>query len=147
MAANAGRFKPGQSGNPAGRKPGTTTKYAALRAQLLPHAEELLATVVERAKAGEPAALRLCVERLLPPMKARDEPVRLEGLSGTSSLVDQGQAIVNALAAGEISPGQAASVMQTVANQARIIEVEELERRIAALEVGPNRVSALPVTD
>ncbi len=131
MARARTSWRPGQSGNPAGRKPGTG-KVDKLRALLQPHAEELVAKAVEMAKAGDTTALRLCLERLIPPMKARDEPVQVEGLQGR--LVDQGSAALRAMGEGQLTPEQTTALLQALATQARLVEVDELSRRLDALE-------------
>ena len=60
-------FQPGQSGNPAGRAVGSRNKKTlAVEAALFDHAQELVQDLVRRAKNGEPAAMRLCMERILP---------------------------------------------------------------------------------
>jgi len=63
-------FQPGQSGNPNGRPKGIIDKRAELRGLLEPHAKEIIEKLIECAKAGEPVALRLCVERLIPRVKS-----------------------------------------------------------------------------
>ena len=128
------RFKKGESGNPAGRPKGIQDKRTALRSFLEPHAEELVQKAKDLALEGDTTALRLCLERLVAPIKIKDEPVELEGLEGSQSLVEQGQAIINALAKAQLTPSEAATLMQSVATQARIIEVEELDRRLSVLE-------------
>ena len=131
--ANKGQFEKGRSGNPAGR-PKNAGKVAKLRALLDPHAEDLVKKAKDMALEGDMTALRLCLDRLVPPIKIKDELVSVPGLNSSNGLVEQGQAVIDALASSEITPGEAATLMQTVANQARIIEVDELERRITALE-------------
>ncbi|MGC2203149.1 MAG: DUF5681 domain-containing protein, partial [Stellaceae bacterium] len=71
-----GRFRKGQSGNPKGRPPGARNK-ATLAAELLldGEAEALIRRAVELALEGDPMALRLCLERIIPPRRAR--PVQL----------------------------------------------------------------------
>ena len=81
-------WKPGQSGNPAGRKPGTS-KVAKLRVLLEPHADALVNKAVELALAGDPQALRLCLERLIPALKPESPAVRF-ALAG-ESLTQLGQ--------------------------------------------------------
>jgi hypothetical protein len=125
-------FSKGESGNPAGRPPGIPDKRTALRKLLDPHAETLVQKVVDKALEGDIAALRLCLERLIPPAKSRDAPVDVGPLSG--SLTDHGRTILTALSEQRITPDEASALMQAVAAQARIIEVDELEKRIAALE-------------
>jgi len=126
------KFKPGQSGNPAGKQKGTKDKRTALRELLQPHAADLVKKAVDLALAGDTTALRICVDRIIPAVKAKDAPISLSGLAGT--LADQGRTVLDALAAGELTPDEANAVMGVISAQARIIEVDELEKRIAALE-------------
>ena len=126
------QFKKGQSGNPAGKAKGTRDKRTALRELLQPHAVDLVAKAVELAKAGDTTALRICIDRCIPVIKAKDAPVDLPDLTG--SLVEQGEAVMRAMARGRITPDEANAVMQVISAQARIIEVDELEKRLAVLE-------------
>ncbi|WP_035881628.1 DUF5681 domain-containing protein [Cupriavidus metallidurans] len=125
-------FRKGASGNPAGRPKGTSDRRNSLRELLQPHAADLVKKAVELALAGDTTALRICVDRIIPAVKAKDAPISLSGLSG--SLADQGRTVLDALAAGELTPDEANAVMGVISAQARIIEVDELEKRIAALE-------------
>jgi len=64
------KFKSGQSGNPGGRPKGALNEATlATQALLDGEAEVLTRKVVELAKEGNQVALRLCLERLLPPRK------------------------------------------------------------------------------
>ena len=68
------RFRKGQSGNPSGRPRGARNKTTlAVEALLDGEAEVLTRKAIERAKDGDSVALRLCLERILPPRK--DRPV------------------------------------------------------------------------
>ena len=126
------KFKPGQSGNPAGKPTGAKDRRTELRALLVPHAQELIDKVVALAKAGDTTALRILIDRLIPPIKGRDESVIVENLEG--KIVDHGMAVLKAVAAGDISPDQAATLIQVIATQTRIIEANEFARRIELLE-------------
>ena len=57
-----GRWKAGESGNPAGRKPGIGA-VAKIRASMAEHIPALVAVLLERAKAGDIGAARLLLER------------------------------------------------------------------------------------
>ena len=129
----------GESGNPAGRPKGIRDKRTALRGLLEPHAKDLVKKVVAMALAGETTALRICLDRLIPPIKARDDAVALGSLDG--SLADQGRAVLSAAADGRITLDQAVSFMQVLTAQARVVEVVELEARIKRLEEHANRRS------
>ncbi|MFO9416548.1 DUF5681 domain-containing protein [Legionella pneumophila serogroup 1] len=63
------KFKPGESGNPTGRPKGSRNIQTQLIKLLEPHAEQLINKMVEKALEGEPNALKLCIERLLPKAK------------------------------------------------------------------------------
>ena len=81
-----GRFRPGVSGNPAGRLRGTKNRATKAAEELLEgEAEALTRKAVELALAGDTVALRLCLERLLPPRKSRR--VTLTGLSSSFDLI------------------------------------------------------------
>ena len=130
-------FEPGQSGNPDGRPKGIRDKRTAMRELLVPHAPELIAKVVEMAKDGDAAALRICLDRLIPPAKAKDDPVYLPGMA--ESLADNSRIVVKAIADGELTPEEGASVLQALASQARIIEADEIEKRLAVLEAAAGK--------
>ena len=83
-----GRFKPGQSGNPAGRPPGSRNKTTLLAQGLLDsNAEALIKKLIQMALEGDTAAMRLAIERILPPRK--DLPLEQEG--GLSIIIDMGE--------------------------------------------------------
>src|SRR5829696_7841058 len=109
-------YKKGQSGNPNGRPKGISDKRTALRELLVPHAQALIEKTVELAKGGDTTALRLCLERILAPMRAKDEPVYINPPGNT--LTEQAQAIVYASLTGQISPSEAATLLQALAVQA-----------------------------
>jgi hypothetical protein len=97
-----------------------------------PHKKELISKVIALALAGDMQAMRLVLDRLVPTMKAKDSPVAIGKLEG--SLSDQGRMVLNAMSAGDITPDEAATLMQAIGVQARIIAVDELERRVSAIE-------------
>jgi hypothetical protein len=130
------KFQKGISGNPAGKPKGAKDKRTALRALIEPQAAALVQKAVDMALAGDTTALRICLERIIPPLKTMDRLVSLDLLG--ASLADQGRAVLNAVSAANITPGEAATLMQAVAGQARIIEVTELLTRIEALEEKQN---------
>ncbi len=125
-------FHKGISGNPAGRKKGIKNKRTELRGLLQSRADDLVQKAVELALEGDTAALRICIDRCIPAIKAKDAPIALAGLTGT--LAEQGQAVLSAMAAGTITPDEANAVMQVIAAHARIVEVDELEKQVATLE-------------
>ncbi|MFT3818319.1 MAG: DUF5681 domain-containing protein [Rubrivivax sp.] len=126
-------WKPGQSGNPAGRKPGAG-KVAALRESIAKHVPEIVAKLVERALAGDAQAARLLIERVIPPVKAVELPAPI-ALPADGSLADQGRAVLGAAGLGALAPGQAAQLLAGLGALARLVETDELAARVAALEL------------
>ena len=65
-------FEKGRSGNPAGRRIGCRNKTTIAAAALLAGgAEALTRKAVELTLVGDPTAIRLCLERILPPCRER----------------------------------------------------------------------------
>jgi hypothetical protein len=104
-----------------------------LRASIAAHVPAIIAKQVELAKAGDAQAARLLLERVLPPVKASELPVNIELATG-GSLADQGRAVLEAAAAGTLAPGQAAQLLSGLSAIAKLIETDELAKRLAALE-------------
>ena len=126
-----GRWKPGESGNPAGRAPGSG-EVAKLRASIAKHLPDIITRLVEAAKAGDAGAARLLLERVIPPIKATEQPVSVD--MPEASLTDQGRAVLSAAGAGNLSPSQAAQLLSGLGTLAKLVESDELAARIAALE-------------
>lgn len=126
-----GRWKPGQSGNPAGRPPGKGD-VAKLRADIADRVPQLLGQLFTQAMAGDVGAARLLLERSIAPLKAIEAPQALHLPDGT--LTEQGRAVLGAVAAGELAPGQGAALLGAIGTLARVTEVDELTRRIEKLE-------------
>lgn len=125
----------------AGRKRGAVTKRSAAAANKLVQSGALpLEILVESMRTawtdGEMDKACALARDVAPYFHARvspkDAPVKLEGLNGTLS--EKSEVVLSAMASGEITPEEATRIMQAVVAQARIVEVNELERRVAALE-------------
>ena len=117
----------------AGRKKGSG-QAAHYRSMLEPYAEELIQRVVDLAKDGDMAALKLCLDRLCAPLRSTDRLLTIEGMADVKELSDKGGLVLANVAKGEITPAEAQHLMSAISSQARIIEVDELERRVAELE-------------
>ena len=129
------KFKSGQSGNPGGRPKGALNKATlASQALLDGEAEALTRKVVELAKEGNLAALRLCLERLLPPRKDRPITFSLPKLGGAEDLPQALKAILEAVAQGEITPGEGQILTAMLEVYRKGLETMDLEVRITELE-------------
>ena len=127
----ANRFKPGQSGNPAGRPKGSGL-VGQLRQQLSDAAPDIVAKLIESAKAGDSTAMRVVLERLIPNQKPQLPPLAISIPDG--SLLERASSVFDAAIKGDISPDQAASIISMGNEIARLKEYEDLEKRLIALE-------------
>jgi hypothetical protein len=129
-------FKPGESGNPAGRAVGSRNKKTlAAEEALFDHAQELVEDVVRRAKAGEPAAMRLCMERILPAGRGRPLPIELPPVRNSNDAYAAAAVVMEALKEGAISAREAVDLLRVVEGLARLTGTVDFIRRIARKEV------------
>jgi hypothetical protein len=128
-------FGPGMSGNPNGRPRGSRNKTTtALEVLLDGEAEVLTRKAVDKALAGDPIALRLCLERILPPRRDRPVEFDLPHIATAADAVKASSAILAACAAGDLSPSEAAVIMGLTKTHVQTLETAEIEARVTALE-------------
>ncbi len=125
------RFKPGNAGKPKGARHKVTL---AIEALLEGEAEKLTKKAISLAMAGDITALRLCMDRLAPVRRDRPVTFDLPKIETADDLPKATQAIMEAVAAGELTPSEAAELGKLVDAHAKAIEVTDLHRRLAALE-------------
>lgn len=131
-ASTRGRpFKEGNPGKPRGARHKVTR---AIEALLEGQHEALTQKAIDMALAGDGPALRLCLERIAPARK--DAPVSLDlpPIGSASEAVAASSAVLAAVAVGDVTPGEAASIMTLLTAHKAIVETGDLERRITALE-------------
>jgi len=128
-------WKPGQSGNPAGKPKGTRHKITMAMQELLDdEAETLTRKAIDMAKGGDLVAMRLCLERLHPPIKGRTIKLDLPPINSLDDVLKGHSVIAESLAEGEITPDEAATVASVLEVKRRTIETVELEQRLAKIE-------------
>ena len=132
-------WKKGQSGNPAGKKPGTRHKATMLAERLLDgQAEELIQQCVQKALDGDSTAMRLCIERLVPPRKDRPVSLDLPQMKCVEDTIKAMAVISSGVADGELTPSEGQVLSGMVENYRKAIETTELEERISNLEKRKN---------
>jgi Family of unknown function (DUF5681) len=128
-------FQKGQSGNPLGRPPGARNKATLIAESLLQgEAEAMTRVAVERAKAGDMAALRMCLDRLAPPCRHRTIEFELPRLASAEDAASALAAITAAVGAGELTPAEAGELFKLVDGFARLREATIFEQQVARLE-------------
>ncbi len=128
-------FQKGVSGNPAGRPIGARNKTSlAVEALLDGEAEGLTRRAIDKANEGDMQALRLCLERILPPRKDRPVSFDLPEITNPKQAADAISAVLTAVAKGDITPAEASEVSKIVDVYVRAVETTELAERLARLE-------------
>ena len=133
-------FELGQSGNPAGKARGTRNKVTlAIEALLDGEAEALTHKAIELAKAGDMAALRLCMDRLAPPRKDRLVMFELPTITSAADAVKASAALVTAVAIGDLTPAEAGELGKLIEAYVKALEATDFAARLENLERANNR--------
>jgi hypothetical protein len=124
-----GRFLPGRSGNPAGKKPGTRNRATALRAALA-EGDDLAAArvVIDKALAGDAVAARFIVGRLFPCPRGREIRLDLPEGEKAADVLAASNATIAAMAAGEITPDEALTVTRVLDGRLRALKAAAREK-------------------
>jgi len=131
----AGRFQKGQSGNPAGRPRGARNSATlAAEALLDGEAEALTRKAIEMALSGDAVALKLCLDRVYPPRKNHPVSFPLPPISGAHAAAEVMRAVAEAVAAGLITPSDAAEFAKVVDAYVKAYQVAKLDDRAKPAE-------------
>jgi hypothetical protein len=127
------RFQPGQSGNPAGRPPGSRNKHTLeAEVMLAERAEATVTKILDRADRGEPAAMRLCMDRIAPTGANRPIAIELPPVEAPDDVVAATRVVMGALTAGEISARETINLLTVIERLARLAErVQQMRERHA----------------
>ena len=128
-------FQKGESGNPDGRPKGSrNATTVALETLLDGQATALTQKAIDLALTGDMGALRLCLDRILPPRKDIPVAFDLPEMRMLNDAVPAMGALVKAVGQGDLTPMEAAELTKMVQAFAKIIETAELEERVRKLE-------------
>lgn len=128
-------FKPGKSGNPAGKPKGARNHATRLVLGLMEDgAQEVVQVILDAAKQGDLAAAKLVIERIAPPMRERPLQIDLPAVDTAAGINAAQSMIVKAVGTGELLPGEGTALATMLDNKRKAIETEEMERRISELE-------------
>jgi hypothetical protein len=112
-------FQPGQSGNPAGKKPGTRNRKTLLLQELEKDGSALAAAIKTAALSGDASAMSLWLTRQEPALRSRSETVEIE-LDVDASSEDQIKTIMRAIVAGDISVETGSMLINNIEKLANI---------------------------
>ena len=128
-------FPKGRSGNPTGKPLGARNR-ATLAAEALLDGESQALTrkAVEMALEGDATALRLCLERILPPRRDRPIQFRLPRLANAADALAAIEAISAGLAGGDLSESEARALILLIDSFRETLAAVDYETRLRAIE-------------
>jgi hypothetical protein len=130
-----GTFAKGNSVTLAGKPKGARHHATRIAEALIDLQGELLVQkAIEMAMGGEPTAMSMCLDRLIAPRKEPPVSFALPQIKTAADLLSATNAIAAAVASGELTTGEAANQSSLVANVGKVIELNELEARLALVE-------------
>lgn len=128
-------FKKGVSGNPSGRPKGSRNRTTlAVEALLSGEAQKLTRTAINHALGGDMTALKLCLERIAPPVKDSTVQITLPPLENANDVVAATEAVILAVASGEIGLSAGEVLLRLLEHHRRALDSSDIERRVLALE-------------
>src|SRR3954453_4047570 len=98
------------------------------------HGEALVKKCVVMALQGSEAAMRLCMDRLVPHCKQSPAQFRLPSLNTAAELVRAQAAVLEAFSQGQLTGSHAQTMSELLEKQRRFLETEQIETRLQALE-------------
>jgi hypothetical protein len=124
-------FQPGNPGRPVGSKNRTTRILERLAEG---EAEQILQTVLEKAKAGDDACLRMLMDRLWPPRRSHPVKLDMPPLKTTTDVLDAIILLWNAIAEGHLTPDEASALLLVAERSMQVLSQQEILKRIQVLE-------------
>ena len=127
-------FAKGQSGNPSGRPRGSINR-STRAAQLLLDGEAtaLSRKAVELALAGDPTALRLCLDRTVA-RRDRSVELALPPINSAADILGAIKAVADAVGRGGITPAEGFALSQMIESFLRAIDASDFDNRLRQLE-------------
>lgn len=129
--------KPFQPGNRLGRgRPVGSRNKATLALQTLleGEGERITRKAIDLATAGDLTAIRICLERLIPPCRERRLRLKLPDVASAEGVSDAFTAVLLAVAEGDLAIGEAAQLANVLELARKAIDTLEVDRRLAEVE-------------
>ena len=125
------QFQKGQSGNPNGRPLGSRNRSTLLAGQLSQgQVEAILARIIGLANNGDPAAMRLCMDRISPRLRGYPVDFELPPLETPGDVRAAVAAISAGVADGSLTPSEATDLARTVESFALALIAADFKERI-----------------
>lgn len=117
-------FKPGQSGNPSGRKSGSRNKKTLLREELEKDGSALATAIKSAALEGNDiTAMSLWLSRLEPPLRSSAQRIQFD-FDPTRPIAENATEILTRVSQGEIDPDTGKQLLDMLAAHVGLQDVE-----------------------
>jgi len=128
-------FQKGQSGNPNGRPAGSRNRLTLALEELMDgEIEAITRKAIDAAKGGDMAAIRLVMDRVLPPARSRPIFVDLPPITDAASILSAHAEVLRAVSTGDLLLEEAEALSGLLEARRRSLEAVDLENRIKQLE-------------
>jgi hypothetical protein len=117
-----------------GRPCGSRNKRTIFAEAMEGHGEAIIKQCQVLALKGDPTALRLCMDRLLPACPPSNNRFQLPLIKTTVDLGPAWQSVLKQVALGRLSVHEGEALAGMLENRRRAIEAEELDARLRAIE-------------
>jgi hypothetical protein len=136
IRSNAGKFVPGKSANPGGKRPGTKNRKTILAAKLMAGIDvpRIMARLEKDALKGDKAAAKLILDRTIPPRRGFPIAIKLPPINTAADVVAAMSVVMAKLASGTVSTIEASELSAVIDAARKAIELNDVEKRLHALE-------------
>lgn len=130
-----GTFRKGVSGNASGRPRGSFNHATRIAQDLIDgEAEALMRNLIDKAIRGDVVALRLCVDRILPPKRSQPLAIKIERLENIHDVHRAFGQIVGAMNEGWVGTSELSATISLLSEFVKVCDIMDFEKRLATVE-------------
>jgi len=96
--------------------------------------EKIARMAIEKATTGDPAMLRLCMDRIMPPRRELPVEFRLPRIESAEDAAQACAEITEAIACGYLTPGEARKLLDVAQALMHTLKAGEITERLTRLE-------------
>jgi hypothetical protein len=133
-------FQPGQSGNPAGRKPGVPDRRTRMAKAFAGEYDGIVQAIINKAKDGDMTAASLYLSRVEPPLRPKAERVTFK-LDPAAPFADQAGAVLLAVSQGDLDPDTAKMLIDCISAAASLRKFDAFEAELALMREQMERLA------
>lgn len=141
MPENAGkmqtsnRFQKGQSGNPKGKIKGTKNKATNFIESLMQsELNNIGQKLIELAMAGNLQAIKLVLDRIIPPKTSRSIEIEMPKIVNTTDALQAISTVIHAVGQGELTPSEGEAMTKIIQSFTQALQSYEFDQRLSRLE-------------